>query len=106
MKIQITIPKEFEDHFYKDRFCESLRRLSADAHLVAGKYERETAEMLVTALKEAEPVYPKPLCEVCENLEDGDILYQRSDRNYGVAFDYIWDIHYCPRCGRKLKNDG
>lgn len=105
MKIQITIPKEFEDHFYKDRFCESLRRLSADAHLVAGKYERETAEMLVTALKEAEPVYAKPFCDVCEELEDGDTLYKGISWDGGVGYDYIWDIHYCPKCGRKLKND-
>ena len=35
MKILIEIPKEFENHFKKDAFEESLHRLSADAHLLA-----------------------------------------------------------------------
>jgi hypothetical protein len=28
-----------------------------DSHLLAGKYEREVAEMLITAIKNAEPAY-------------------------------------------------
>ena len=103
MKIQITIPREFEDHYYKDHFDDALHRLSADAHLLAGNYEQETAKMLATALKEAKPVYLKPPCVVCENLDDGDTLYQGTSWDGGVGYDYIWDIHYCPRCGRKLK---
>lgn len=106
MKIQITIPKEFEDHYYKDHFDDALHRLSADAHLLAGNYEQETAKMLATALKNARPVYVKPLCDVCRNLKDEDTLYQRSEwGDGGMRFDYIQGIHYCPACGRKLKND-
>ena len=48
------------------------------------------------------------ICNVCENLEDGDTLYQLSDRDGGIGvigFDYIRDIHYCPKCGRKLKDE-
>lgn len=52
MKIMIEIPKEFEDHFFQDRFEDSLHRLSADARL-AGNYEQETIIMLIKALKEA-----------------------------------------------------
>lgn len=103
IKIEITIPDEFVDHYYTDRFEDSLHRLSADAHLIAGNYEQETAKMLAEALKEARPVYVKPLCDVCRNLEDGDTLYQSSDWDGGIGFDYIRDIHYCPACGRKLK---
>jgi hypothetical protein len=56
MKIQIQIPKEFESHYNKDRFEESLHRLSADAHLTAGRYEQETAVMLIHAFKNSEIV--------------------------------------------------
>ena len=57
MKITINIPKEFEDHFNKDRFEDSLHRLSADAHLLAGNYEQETVKMLIHAFKNAEIKY-------------------------------------------------
>ncbi len=52
MKIEIEIPKEFEEHFMRDRFEDTLHRLSADAHLIAGNYEQETAVMLIKAFKE------------------------------------------------------
>ena len=58
MKITIEIPKEFEKEWNKDRFKDSLSRLSADANLLAGKYEKETAEMLIEAFKEAQPEPP------------------------------------------------
>lgn len=51
MKIEVEIPKEFEEHFNQDRFEDALRRLNADAHLLAGNYEQETAEMLIEAFK-------------------------------------------------------
>lgn len=56
MKLLIDIPKEFEQHFQADRFEESLHRLSADAHLLAGNYERETAAMLIESFKNATPI--------------------------------------------------
>lgn len=52
MKIEIEIPKEFEEHFYQDRFEDTFHRLSADAHLIAGNYEQETANMLIKAFKD------------------------------------------------------
>lgn len=52
MKIEIEIPKEFEEHFNEDRFEDSLHRLSADAHLIAGNYEQEVAIMLIQAFRE------------------------------------------------------
>lgn len=57
MKIKIEIPKEFEEHFKRDKFEDSLNRLYADVHLLAGNYERELAEMLIKAFKESKPVY-------------------------------------------------
>lgn len=58
MKLLIDIPKEFEQHFQADRFDDALHRLSADAHLLAGLYEQETALMLSEAFKNAVPVPP------------------------------------------------
>lgn len=76
MRLLIDIPKEFEQHFQADRFEDSLHRLSADAHLIAGLYEQETASMLIEAFATAVPV-PK----------HGDLI----DRQ---AFRYEMDKHY------------
>lgn len=53
MQIVIDIPSAFIDHFHKDRFYDALMRLSSDAHLLAGRYEKETAEMLIKAFEKA-----------------------------------------------------
>lgn len=75
MKLLINIPKEFEQHFQADRFNDSLHRLSADAHLLAGLYEQETALMLSEAFKNAIPV---PLHG---DLIDRDALYKEFEHN-------------------------
>lgn len=54
MKIVIEIPTEFEDHFKNDRFKDSLVRLIADANCYAGNYEKETADMLIHSLENAQ----------------------------------------------------
>ena len=41
-------------------------------------------------------------CEFCQNHEQGDTLYEPSDWDGGIGFDYIRDIKYCPLCGRML----
>ena len=56
VRLLINIPKEFEQHFQADRFEDSLHRLSADAHLLAGNYEQETALMLIESFKNAVPI--------------------------------------------------
>ena len=56
MIIQLNIPPEFEDEYHKDRFKEALLRLIADAHLLAGNYEKETARFLITALQDSKEV--------------------------------------------------
>lgn len=56
MKIQIEIPEEFTSEFNQNRFQETLERLIADAELVAGRYEKETAQMLIKAFKDGEIV--------------------------------------------------
>ena len=65
MKIEIEIPKEFEEHFNQDKFKDSLERIMADIKhslengdcLCAGRYEYETIEMLVKALENSKTIY-------------------------------------------------
>lgn len=45
-------------------------------------------------------------CEFCLNHEQGDTLYEPSDWDGGIGFDYIRDIKYCPLCGRMLNAEG
>lgn len=56
MRVVLNIPKEYESHFLADRFEDCLNRLSADAHLLAGNYEQETAAMLIEAFHKAIPI--------------------------------------------------
>lgn len=53
LKVTIEIPTAFAKEFKDDRFEHTLRRLSADAHSVAGNYEKETAMMLIKAFSRA-----------------------------------------------------
>ena len=59
MRIEIDIPKEFEEHFKQDKFKDSLERIMADLKnsLCAGNYEYETIEMLEKALENSESAY-------------------------------------------------
>ncbi|MBQ6482725.1 MAG: hypothetical protein IJI45_16575 [Anaerolineaceae bacterium] len=54
MKILLHIPSGYEDEYKRDQFVDSLSRLIEDAHLLAGNYEKETAYMLIDALKTAQ----------------------------------------------------
>lgn len=51
--VVIKIPREFAYHWENDRFEDSLHRLSADAHLLAGNYEKELMTMLSEAFRDA-----------------------------------------------------
>ena len=65
MRIEIDIPKEFEEHFKQDKFKDSLERIMADIWhslengdcLCAGRYEYETIEMLEKALENSKSAY-------------------------------------------------
>lgn len=41
-------------------------------------------------------------CSFCESHEQGDTLYESSDWDGGIGFDYIRNIKYCPLCGKEL----
>lgn len=54
MIIEIEIPKEFENHYNRDKFADSLFRILADmSHndncTVSGRYELELLEMFAVA---------------------------------------------------------
>lgn len=77
MQVTINIPDEFVADWNKDRFDDTLHRLSADAHLIAGNYEQETAKMLADAFKNAvEPnpdtVNRKAVLDILENIDCSD----------------------------------
>ena len=68
MRIEIEIPVEFEEHFNQDKFKDTLHRLSADAHLLAGRYEQETAIMLIKAFADSKLAFDTE--KVVEQLEE------------------------------------
>lgn len=41
-------------------------------------------------------------CWLCDELEQGDTLYQYGADDVGMAFNYIRDVRFCPLCGRRL----
>lgn len=86
MKLLIDIPKEFEQHFQADRFEDSLHRLSADAHLIVGLYEQETAKMLRDAFKNAIPVPPHG------RLIDADALRQSIKESIGECHKWADEV--------------
>ena len=65
MRIEIEIPKEFEEHFKHNKFKDSFERIMADIEysledkdcLYAGGYEFETIEMLKAAFENSKPAY-------------------------------------------------
>ena len=93
MKLLIDIPKEFEQDFQEDRFNDSLHRLSADAHLLAGLYEQEIALMLSEAFKNAVPIPPHG------DLIDRSCLCDDSiggDYGSGIRVYYAYEVEHAP----------
>lgn len=60
MKLIIDIPKEFEEHFNKDKFSDSLARVASDIESfgvpLSGRYEQETITMLRKAFENGTPL--------------------------------------------------
>ena len=87
MRIEIDIPKEFEEHFKQDKFKDSFERIMTDikhfAHsskngywLCAGRYEYETIEMLQKAFENSRQAYPveKVVEELKETMQDLSVI--------------------------------
>lgn len=66
MKLIIEIPKEFVCDYEADGFEDCFQRFICDSKtgLMAGNYERETAEMLIKAFKDAKEVVS---CKDCKH---------------------------------------
>lgn len=95
MKITIEIPKEFEEHFEKDCFSESLRRLGADAHCLAGNYEKELCIMLENAFNNG--VVRCKDCKYVSEFVDGLMLCHRTRESFRVEPNTI--------CGKGVKRN-
>lgn len=102
MRIEIEIPKEFEEHFNQDKFKDSFKRIMADIEhfqhsskngywLCAGRYELETIEMLQKAFKNSKQAYDvdkvvdelkEAKHEIC--LSDDDLEHYRDGVNRAI----------------------
>lgn len=103
MKIVIEIPEEFKAHWFDDCFEDSLHRLSADAHLLAGSYEQEVAIMLIKAFKSAQPERKRG--RWIDKTSGYAFNYECSNCGYTVHYQFIDEYNFCPNCGAKMKGD-
>lgn len=111
MKVLIEIPEKYISDWEKDKFEDALHRLSADAHLIAGLYEQETAKMLKDAFQEAKPQKQGKWIKVhgyvtpggdpvwcCSECGKGTHVYGIEHGTYGAdVSDGQWVA--CPNCG-------
>ena len=44
-------------------------------------------------------------CSFCSNHCKGDTLYEEGSYDWGIGFDHISDIKFCPICGKELEDD-
>ncbi len=100
MELLINIPKEFEQHFQADRFEDSLHRLRADMHLMAGLYEQETAEMLIEAFKNAVLVPPHGRLIDADALEQDAqkrmLMCNKNDNQFQKPYEVMRAISLAP----------
>lgn len=95
MEIVIKIPKEFESHFYNDRFKDSLERIKYDIRptderiMLSGRYEVETIDMLLDALGRA-----IPFTESLGRL----ILDKINGNNKEVEYELFSEFICCKNC--------
>ena len=98
MRIEIEIPKEFEEHFKQDKFKDSLERIMADIKyslengecLCTGRYEYETIRMLQKAFENSREAYD--IDKAVDELEEL--------KNKDVCDDLDCDVcPYTNKCG-------
>lgn len=94
MKIMIEIPKEFICDYEADRFEDCFQRFICDskAGLMAGNYERETAEMLIKAFRDAEEVIR---CKDCKHFSATTLgmpyaCWRGGERVWGETGEHAW----------------
>lgn len=95
--IKIINDTSFEQpELHYDEWCTDCKEYDQKRHCCPrfNRVIRETVEEYKAA--QSEP------CDVCESLEEDDTLYSRSEWDGGIGYDYIRDIKFCPKCGRRL----
>ncbi len=73
MRIEIEIPKEFEKDYESDKFDEFFGRVLCDIAdgTMCGRYEKETAQMLLNAFAESKPAFDvEAVVAELENLKE------------------------------------
>ena len=112
MKITIEIPEEYEIDFNDNKFSDALSRFIADVDYegLAGKYEIETAQMLIESFKNAvidgEYEWEYPYNDI---VIGGKRIGKRDKRcpkcKSNFSNNLPWNARYCPNCGAKMKGD-
>ena len=94
MRIEIEIPKEFEEHFKQDKFKDSFDR-----------FLREYNSELLRVAHQVDISYEYD--DVCEwiNYDYRTICPKNHDANnpYWRIPDNTDKLKYCPYCGKKIK---
>ena len=88
MRIEIDIPKEFEEHFNQDKFKDSFERIMADIKhslengdcLCAGNYEYETIKMLEKAFEDSKSAY-----DIDKVVEELKIIKEDALAEYNIG---------------------
>ena len=120
MRIEIEIPKEFEEHFKQDKFKDGLERVMTDIEhfqhsskngywLCAGRYEYETIEMLQKAFENSKQAYD--IDKVVEELPDDVCEWELKNACYTTSIKHYYSLptsivktfNNCPYCGKKIK---
>lgn len=86
-----------------------------DADVLMESFGKLTVELWLDSVEEAEIAslignaptidtvnIDRCKCDFGKCHEQGDTLYESSDWDGGIGFDYIRDIKYCPLCGGLL----
>lgn len=103
----LTHESDMKDTIYKQDAIDAVSALASSMSVCLNKDEcvgmkrmQDNAVRTLVSLPSAEPE-SCDMCDFCNGLESGDKLFQISDWDGGIGFDYIY-IKYCPMCGRKL----
>ena len=85
-----------------------------DEYAVGERAQWEKDVKALNSLPSAQPERKAPVsykeqlsldCSFCRQHERGDTLYESSDWDGGIGFDYIRNIRFCPICGRELYDE-
>ncbi len=114
MLITIEIPEEFICDYEADRFEDCFQRFICDskAGLMAGNYERETAEMLIKAFRDAKEakqgVVKQGRWIKSDDGDDGWCSRCKCDMPMFMDENWEWkytETAYCPNCGAKMDGE-